>query len=283
MLGLALALGASVAWGGSDFMAGLASRRLPLLAVLVGSQAAGLALLVGLLAVTGEAPPSGDGALAAAAAGVLELGGFAALYKALALGPMSVVAPISSAAALVPVSASLAAGERPAAVAAVGMGLALAGVALACIERGGDAPRGAHRLAPGASMAVIAALCFGGFFVAMNAATDATGPAWAVALNRSTSVSVLLAAVVLMRPRLGFAAPDLAAVASVGLLDGAANAMFAFALTEGLTSTVSVLGSLYPVTTVMLAALLLKERVAPLQAAGVTAVIAGIALVGAHP
>jgi drug/metabolite transporter (DMT)-like permease len=58
--------------------------------------------------------------------------------------------------------------------------------------------------------------------------------------------------------------------------------MFAFALSEVLTSAVSVLGSLYPVTTVMLAAMLLKERLAPLQAAGVTAVIAGIALVGAH-
>ncbi len=283
MLALALALGASVAWGGSDFMAGLASRRLSLLAILVGSQAAGLALLVGLLAVSAEPAPSRDGALAAAAAGVLELAGFAGLYKALGLGPMSIVAPISSAGALVPVTASLAGGERPSAVTVVGMGVALAGAAVACIERGGDAPRGARRLAPGAAMAAFAALSFGGFFVAMNLATDATGPAWAVALNQSTSVSVLLAAAALTRPRLGFAAPDLVAVATVGLLDGAANAMFAFALTEGLTSTVSVLGSLYPVTTVMLAALLLEERVAPLQAAGVTAVIAGIALVSAHP
>jgi drug/metabolite transporter (DMT)-like permease len=283
MLALALALGASVAWGGSDFMAGLASRRLPLLAVLVGSQAAGLALLVALLAITGEGAPPGDGALIAAGAGVLELLGFTALYKSLALGPMSVVAPISSAAALVPVTASVAGGERPATVAALGMGLALAGAALACVERGGEAASAGRRVVPGAAMAVFAALCFGGFFTAMNAATDVAGPAWAVALNRSTSVSVLLAAVALMRPRLGFAAPDLAAVAAVGLLDGAANAMFAFALTEGLTSTVSVLGSLYPVTTVMLAALLLRERVAPLQASGVAAVLTGVALVSAHP
>ncbi len=284
MLALALALGASVAWGGSDFMAGLASRRLPLLAVLVGSQAAGLALLVALLAVTGEGAPPGDGALIAAAAGVLELAGFTALYKSLALGPMSVVAPISSAAALVPVTASVAGGERPATVAALGMGLALAGAAVACVERGGGDARARRRVVPGAAMAVFAALCFGGFFTAMNAATDAAGPAWAVALNRSTSVSVLLAAVALMRPRLGIAAPGLlAGVVAVGLLDGAANAMFAFALTQGLTSTVSVLGSLYPVTTVMLAALLLRERVAPLQAAGVFAVLMGVALVSAHP
>jgi drug/metabolite transporter (DMT)-like permease len=93
---------------------------------------------------------------------------------------------------------------------------------------------------------------------------------------------VLVFAVALMRPRVGVRRLDLATLATVGLLDAAANAMFAFALTQGLTSTVSVLGSLYPVTTVMLAALLLRERVAPLQAVGVAAVIAGVALVSVH-
>jgi drug/metabolite transporter (DMT)-like permease len=85
-----------------------------------------------------------------------------------------------------------------------------------------------------------------------------------------------------MRPRVGVGRTDLAAVASVGLLDAAANAMFAFALTQGLMSTVSVLGSLYPVTTVVLAAMVLDERVAPRQAAGVATVLAGISLVSAH-
>ena len=283
MLAPALALGASVAWGGSDFAAGLASRRLPLLAVLLGSQAAGLALLLGLLAFSGEGLPPADGALAAVGAGVVELAGFAALYKGLALGPMSVVAPISSAAAIVPVTASVAAGERPATAAALGMGLALAGAALACAERGDEDSRRPGRLVPGAALALVSALCFGAFFVAMDTATAAAGPAWAVALNRSTSVAVLLVAVAVVRPRLSFARGDLASVASVGLLDGAANALFAFALTEGLTSTVSVLGSLYPVTTVVLAALLLDERVARRQAAGLTTVLAGIALVSAHP
>jgi drug/metabolite transporter (DMT)-like permease len=284
MLALALALGASVAWGGSDFVAGLASRRMPLLAVLVGSQVAGLALLLALLAVTGEAPPPGGAVLAAAVAGVAELLGFAALYQGLALGPMSVVAPISSAAALVPVVASLATGERPATAAVVGMGLVLLGAALACAERDADADGARRRAAvPGAALAALAALSFGAFFVAMDTAAHEAGAAWAVALNRSTSVSVLVFAVALMRPRMGFARTDLATVATIGLLDAAANAMFAFALTHGLTSTVSVLGSLYPVTTVVLAAMVLDERVAPRQAAGVAIVLAGIGLVSAHP
>ena len=282
MLALALALGASVAWGGSDFVAGLASRRMPLLAVLVGSQVAGLVLLLGLLAVTGEAPPPGGAVLAAAIAGVAELAGFAALYKGLAIGPMSIVAPISSAAALVPVTAAVITGERPATAAAVGMGLVLMGAALACAEPESGAARRSGAILPGAALAALAALCFGAFFVGMDSAAHDAGAVWAVALNRSTSVSVLVFAVALMRPRVGVGRTDLAAVASVGLLDAAANAMFAFALTQGLMSTVSVLGSLYPVTTVVLAAMVLDERVAPRQAAGVAIVLAGIGLVSAH-
>jgi len=282
MLALALALGASVAWGGSDFVAGLASRRMPLLAVLVGSQVAGLVLLLGLLAVTGEAPPPGGAVLAAAAAGVAELLGFAALYKGLAMGPMSVVAPISSAAALVPVTASVLTGARPSTAAAVGMGLVLMGAALACSEPESGGARHPGAILPGAALAVLAALCFGAFFVRMDSAAHEAGAVWAVALNRATSVSVLVFAVALMRPRVGVGRTDLAAVASVGLLDAAANAMFAFALTEGLLSTVSVLGSLYPVTTVVLAVMVLDERIAPRQAAGVAMALAGIGLVSAH-
>jgi drug/metabolite transporter (DMT)-like permease len=196
-----------------------------------------------------------------------------------------VVAPISSAAALVPVVASLATGERPATAAVVGMGLVLLGAAFACAERDADGDDARRRAAavPGAALAAVAALSFGAFFVAMDTAAHEAGAAWAVALNRSTSVSVLVFAVALMRPRMGFARADLATVATVGLLDAGANAMFAFALTQGLTSTVSVLGSLYPVTTVVLAAMVLDERVAPRQAVGVAIVLAGIGLVSAQP
>ena len=282
MLALALALGASVAWGGSDFVAGLASRRMPLLAVLVGSQVAGLVLLLGLLAATGEAPPPGGAVLAAAIAGVAELAGFAALYKGLAVGPMSIVAPISSAAALVPITARWSpASGRPRRRRSA---WASCSWARPWPARSPSPARRAARagVVPGAALAVLAALCFGAFFVGMDSAAHDAGAVWAVALNRSTSVSVLVFAVALMRPRVGVGRADLATVATIGLLDAAANAMFAFALTQGLMSTVSVLGSLYPVTTVVLAAMVLDERVAPRQAAGVAIVLAGIGLVSAQ-
>jgi drug/metabolite transporter (DMT)-like permease len=104
---------------------------------------------------------------------------------------------------------------------------------------------------------------------------------WAVALNRVTSVSLLAVVAAVGRRRVALPAREVPAVAGAGLLDAGANALFAIALTRGPAGTVSVLGSLYPVTTVALAALLLRERLAPWQAAGVTAVIAGVALVSA--
>src|SRR5262245_2901801 len=113
MVPVALALGASLAWGASDFLAGLKTRSLALLWVLLVSQATGL-LLVGVAALVSGAPlPSGHAALLAAGAGLAELVGFAALYKALAVGRMSVVAPISAMAALLPIIVGLAAGAAP--------------------------------------------------------------------------------------------------------------------------------------------------------------------------
>src|SRR4051812_50111257 len=94
MLALVLALGAGVAWGGSDFLAGLASRRLPVLAVLIGSQAAGLVLLFGLLGVAGGPPPAAGSLAPAAAARGAEPLRVAALYKSPALGPVSGVSPV---------------------------------------------------------------------------------------------------------------------------------------------------------------------------------------------
>src|SRR6478609_4000558 len=277
MAALGLAFGASLAWGGSDFLAGVASRRLGVLTVLALSQAAGLAALLVLLAASGQPAPSGQAALVAAAAGAAELVGFATLYRSLARGPMGLVAPLSSLGAVVPVVVALSAGERPGAATAAGLALALAGAALVAVE-----PRGAQtRLAPGAALGVISALAFGAFCVAMDRAADSGGAVWAVTANRATSVSVLVAVVLLTGRGRAWGLRDLRAAGAVGVLDAGANALFAVALTEGLASTVSVIGSLYPVTTVALAALVLHERPARPQAVGVLCVLTGVALVGA--
>jgi drug/metabolite transporter (DMT)-like permease len=281
MLALGLALGASVAWGGSDFLAGLATRRLGVLRVLALSQGIGLVALLALVAVAGRSAPPASAALAAAAAGLAELAGFWALYRSLALGPMSVVAPLSSLAAIVPVVVAVSTGERPSAACAGGLALALAGGALVALEpsRGGGAT--GRRVAPGACLALVSALAFGTFFVAMGAAAHGAGPAWAAALSRTASVAALGLVLATQRRPVRAGRADVRAVGAVGLLDAGANGLFAVALTEGLASTVSVLGALYPVTTVVLAAVALRERVRPAQAAGILAVLAGVGVVSA--
>lgn len=278
MAALGLAFGASLAWGGSDFIAGVASRRLGVLSVLVLSQAAGLVLLLCVLAASGQPAPPAAAAAVAAGAGLAELTGFAALYASLARGPMGIVAPLSSLGAVVPVVVAVSSGERPGALACAGIAVALAGAALAAREPGAGTVRG---VAPGAALGLLAALAFGAFFVAMNGAADQGGAVWAVSVNRAASVAVLVAAVLWRRGARGVRLGDLRTAGAAGVLDAGANALFALALTEGLASTVSVIGSLYPVTTVLLAAVVLHERPSRPQALGVLFVLVGVALVGA--
>ena len=109
-------------------------------------------------------------------------------------------------------------------------------------------------------MGVVSALAFGAFFVAMDSAADSGGAVWAVTANRATSVSVLVTLVLLTGRGRAWGLRDLRAAGAVGVLDAGANALFCVGATEGLASTVSVIGSLYPVTTVVLAAIVLHER-----------------------
>jgi drug/metabolite transporter (DMT)-like permease len=270
MAAIALALAASLAWGASDFLAGLKTRELAVVWVLLVSQATGLILVATAAIAAGEPLPGGTAALWAAGAGIAEVIGFAALYRALAVGEMSIVAPISATAALVPVILSVAHGEAPTILQGLGMMLALGGAALA------SAGPGAHRAA-GVGLAVLAAFMFGLFFIGMDLAAD-DGALWAVAVNRTAAIAVLVVAVAILRP------PPLpraayGPLAAVGGLDVAANVMFAIALTVGMAAMVSVLGSLYPLATVVLARAVLHERVTSSQRTGVMAALTGIALV----
>jgi drug/metabolite transporter (DMT)-like permease len=274
MVPVALALGASLAWGASDFLAGLKARRLALLWVLLISQATGL-VLVGIAAIVSGTPLPGEhAALLAAGAGIAELIGFAALYKALAIGPMSVVAPISAMAALLPIIVGVAAGDAPNGAQAIGMLLALAGAALASFEYGGDH----RRAATGVGLAIVAAIGFGAFFVGTDLAAD-EGALWAVTINRATAVAVLVMVVLAVRRPSPITRDQIAPLAAVGALDISANVMFAVALTVGMAAAVSVLGSLYPIATVVLARAILREQLSFSQRGGVVAALAGIGLV----
>jgi drug/metabolite transporter (DMT)-like permease len=273
-----LALCSSLSFGVGDFLGGLATRRLRVLVVMVVSQATGLTGIAILVALRGDGPPDAvfvPFALASAALGVV---GLMALYRGLATGMMSVVAPIAATAAVVPVLVGSATGERPAALQNLGIAVALGGVVLVSL-----APTGAQagtRLAAGAGLGLLAAACFGLFLVLFDRAAE-DDPYWATLMLRIGSVSLLLIALAVVRPPKPFAfgAATLGLLMVVGILDVAGNAFFAVASTKGLVGVVAVLSSLYPVGTVALARIFLGERMNLVQGAGVALALGGVALI----
>ena len=190
---------------------------------------------------------------------------------------MGVVAPISATAAAIPLAIGIATGDRPSGLESAGLGLALAGVVLASREELG-AGEGSHRMASGAGMALLSALGFGLFFVAMDRASDGD-VLWAILVNRVTAVGLLLLAALVLRPPIAVRRADVPAIAAIGALDMTANTMFAVASTKGLISLVAVLGSLYPITTIVLARVVLGESPHRLAKVGVAAALGGVVLI----
>jgi drug/metabolite transporter (DMT)-like permease len=272
---IVLALSASLCWGAGDFLGGLGARRMSTLTVLAGSSLAGLIAVIVFVAVRGDAPPPAEAIALAAAAGLAGALGLGALYRGMAVGAMSVVAPISSAAAVVPVVVGLVVGESPGPLQLVGMAIVLTGVALASREPA----VGERRLAAGVPLALLAACGFGLYFVLIDPASD-DGAAWAVLVARSAST--LAAGAVAVVRRVGLpGARDLPLIAIVGLFDVSANVMLTIALTKGFVGLVAVLSSLYPVVTVLLARAILGERIARAQRVGVAVALGGVAAIAA--
>ena len=273
MTAIALAFAASVAWGVGDFLGGVTSRRLATLAVLAVSEVAGWVLLGILVAASGDDPLGASATAAAVAAGIAGLVGLGALYQGMAVGAIGVVAPVSTLAALIPLTYGLARGERPGPIQLLGAAAILVGVALVSREPG---PAGA-RLAAGVSFALLAALGFGLYFVFIDVASEASAP-WAVFVSRGVASAVAVAAALSTRV-LRAPVRVVPVLVAIGIFDAGANALLATALNRGYTSIVSVVASLYPVVTVLLAASILHEHVARTQKAGIVLTLAGVVLI----
>ena len=276
MLAVALALGASLSWGLGDFVGGLKSRSLHVLTVLVLSQAAGLAAASTWVVASGDGFPGWSATAWAAAAGASGCVGIGTLYRGMAIGAMGIVAPISAVAAVIPFTVGITSGERPSVLQVVGILLALAGVGVASRE---PSHQGGGR-ANGIGLALAAALAFGLYFVFADRAADASIP-FAIATARGTSLLLAFAAALVVGPSLRPGRASLPALAAVGLCDTGANVLFSLATTRGFLSVVSVLSALYPVATVVLAAVVLHERVAAVQRFGVAVALVGAALITA--
>jgi drug/metabolite transporter (DMT)-like permease len=272
---VALALGASLSWGFADFFGPLKGRTYGALRVLVYVQLGGLVTIAIIVAIRGRGPadPAALLAIPAALSGTL---GLYAYYRGMAVGAMSIVAPIAGISAVVPLTVGFSSGDRPSTWQILGMACALGGVFLASGEPG----RTGSRLAAGAGLALLAALGFGGYFPPMHAAGNADFW-WASLIFRMTSTSVILAAVAVVRPALAMPVLQVPALWLIGIGDMLGNLLFAAASSSGLVSVTSVLASLYPIVTVILARIILDERVARSQEAGIGLTLAGVALISA--
>ena len=263
----------------ADFSGGLASRRIPALRVAFVGQLLGLPVMaVALVAVDGDltAGAFGWGALSGTAGGV----GIVVFYRALGDGPMSLVTPITALlTGALPIIAGVAFGERPSVVAWAGVGLALSAIVLVTRSPGTVSRGGAVPIRHTIARAVLAGVLFGLAFVAFSRPGDAAG-LWPLFGARVGSLPILAVLVVVTRTGVSVPPDARRLTAASGLLDMLANVLVIEAFSRGLLALVSVVTSLYPATTLLLARVVLDERLRRDQVVGLAVGAAAVVLIG---
>jgi len=278
---IVLALGAAVSYGVSDFVGGILTRRMQVFVVFLLSQIVSFALLLVVVAVW-AAPVSWRGVGWGAAAGVAGVAGTSLLYQGLAIGRMSVVAPITGVlGAGLPVVFGLAAGERPGPAALLGIVAGL--VAVVVVTRAPDPaePSGAEaavRARQSIACALGGGVGFGLFYILLGRSPADSG-LWPL-LGTRISLVTLLALLVAARVRtLGLPGGIGLRLAGLGAVNTLADLLFLLASRGGLLSLVAVITSLYPAVTVGLAMLIVRERIARPQVAGLVVAAASVVLI----
>jgi drug/metabolite transporter (DMT)-like permease len=271
-----LSLGAAALWGGGDFAGGVAAKRANVFRVVALAHACGFVLMLLLALLTGEAIPPRVDLLWGAVAGVVGAFGIAALYSALAIGRMGIVAPVASVVTgILPVLVGMRTEGMPGRLQLAGFAVALASIWL--IARP-DGEIDTHR---GIGLAVLAGIGFGFFLIAGKQAGH-HGVFWPMVAARSASTLLMLLIVAIWaddaRPLRGALLVTLLS----GIGDSAGNALFIAATRHGRLDAAGVLSSLYPASTVILARVLLKERISPMQTVGIAGALLSVALISAR-
>ena len=268
------AIASAALYGAADFLGGMASRRASTMAVVVWSQAAGLVMLLLVLPLLPDASPSRSDWFWGAVAGIAGSVGVGLLYRALAIGTMAVVAPTTAVCAVViPVMAGLLAGERLAWLTIAGIGLAVVAIVLVSQERGTTSVA-----RKGIGIAFLSGVAIGFFFLALARTAPAAG-LWPLVASRAISL-VLFGGLGLATAQPMMMASPVARIAlGGGVVDMAANALYLAATRYGALSIVVTLASLYPASTVILARVVLGERLSRWQIAGVVCALGAIVLI----
>lgn len=272
-MGAVLALLSSALWGTADFLGGFMSRRYHPVSVYGWAQVFGCVALVAYAIATGAWRDDLGYLPWAIATGVVGLLAMLAFYTALATGPMGIVSPLVSVSVVIPLGYALIRGESPAPLQVFGIVIAIVGILLASGPELNDAKSARPLL-----LAALSALGFGVFTVFLDLGSEVS-PVMTVTGSRITVVVLMIIVAAITRSAGGIGGRDLGVIASLGILEAASNVMFAVAITMDMLSTTAVLGSLYPVTTAVLAAVVLRERLKPIQYVGVVAAMSGVVLI----
>lgn len=288
MIAIALALSAAVSWGTGDYLGGIASRRFALLWVLLASSLGGLLVSSSATVVSGDAAPPQEHLVLAAAAGLAGLVALAAFYQALAIGTMSIVAPITATGSSIPVLwGVIGRGETLTLFAVIAILVAVCGVILASREQDKAKTTGVDAATHRRSilLAIVAAVGFGTIFTLIAEAGEESIYWPAAALKATTLGAVILVLLVAGSRRSAWGSrprgKEWLFPISIGFFDVTANMTFAAATQHGALAITSVVSSLYPVITVILAFLFLHERLAISQRVGVVLALTGVVMLAA--
>jgi drug/metabolite transporter (DMT)-like permease len=279
---VALGLASAAAWGSADFSGGLAGRRAPVIGVVLFSQFVGLSLALGVSIARAEPSPTPNDVAISLVVGVLGAIGIGALYGGLAAGRMGVVAPIAGVlSAVIPVAAGIVLEGPPGPAAIAGIAIAL--VAVVLVSSAPGRPSGVSRRSVAGvpfdvALAFVAGISLGLLNLALSRLSSGTVFAPLV-LARVVEAVVVGSAIVLIRTPWRVSRPVWPLVVIAGGLDMAGNGLFILAAQAGRLDIAAILSSLYPVATLILAAAVLKERVARVHALGIAAAVVAIVLV----
>jgi drug/metabolite transporter (DMT)-like permease len=279
-----LAIASAVFYGAADFTGGLTSRRAGAIPVVVLSQFSGMVLLALLLPFLPTASPSRLDLLWGVVAGLTGGIGVALLYRALAIGSMAVVAPTTAVCAVaIPVVVSVLLGERPAPLAVGGIFLGISSIVLVSQQHTAPQSDSRHtastrKLPLGVGTALASGVAIGFFFLAL-ARTEPDAGMWPLLVARLVSVALFGGVAIATRRSLRMPIGVAALVILAGTIDMLANALYLLAARQGPLSIVVTLSSLYPASTVLLARLVLHERLNLLQITGVGCALAAVVLI----
>jgi drug/metabolite transporter (DMT)-like permease len=271
-----LSLLACCAWGTSEFLGGMKNRSVPLLVILIGMELSGMLLLVIVLLFFAGDVPDLKYILYAMTAGTFGIIGVASIFHGMSIGTIGVVSTIGATSAIIPVLYDLLTGNRLSFCQGAGIVLAIGGVML--LTEGKISLNKKKYFTASIGFAIAGAFFFGLYFISIDLASN-QDPYWAAFFSRVVTITILGIGIAMKRPTYHFTKSDVSTIVVIGLFDACGVVAFNMATTFGLVGIVSVIASLYPMMTIMLARIFLKENMNTFQKIGALGAMAGVALI----